>query len=86
MNAPSHSTPRINATPRGDNNPRGPALVRYERRLWPAVVGWMLVLSALAATVWARFQPAEWSAGKAVLAVVILVAMGLGVAMVEGVR
>ena len=83
MNAPTHPTHRINATPRGDNNPRGPALVRYERRLWHAVVGWMLVLLALGAATWARYQPAEWSAGKVVLAVVIFAAIAVGVAMVE---
>jgi hypothetical protein len=39
------------------------------------------VIAALACTWWARFQPAELSAGKVALAVVVLVAMAAGTAM-----
>ena len=77
MNAPNHPARRINATPRGDINPRGPAIAGM-------VVGWMLVLVSLAATVWARFQPSDLTWCKIALAVVVLVAMAVGVAMAGG--
>ena len=77
MNAPSTSTLRINTTPRGDRNPRGPAIAGV-------VVGWMLVLVSLGAVSWARFQPSDLTWCKVALAVVVLVAMAVGVAMAGG--
>jgi len=51
------------------------------RGLGRTLFGWGLVIAAIACAWWARLQPAEWSAGKVALAVVVLVAMAVGVAM-----
>jgi hypothetical protein len=75
MNAPFHPSRSVSRANPGPTPPRG---------LGRTLFGWVLVIAALACTWWARLQPAEWSAGKVALAVVVLVAMSGGVAMAGG--
>jgi hypothetical protein len=75
MNAPFHPSRSVSRANPGPTPPRG---------LGRTLFGWVLVIAALACTWWARFQPSDLTWCKAALAVVVLVAMAVGVAMAGG--